>query len=140
AGFAAPAEMTVHITPAELSMMTVQPTAIQGVGGDTSEPTPTAAPSLGAGGEVAATVSMVDIGFGPTEVTIPANTDATIAVTNKGATVHNFNIDLLNVHSGDIQAWQTGSVTISAPAGTYQFYCTIPGHKEAGMVGTLHVQ
>jgi uncharacterized cupredoxin-like copper-binding protein len=24
-------------------------------------------------------------------------------------------------------------------AGTYQFYCAEPGHKEAGMVGTLTV-
>jgi uncharacterized cupredoxin-like copper-binding protein len=23
--------------------------------------------------------------------------------------------------------------------GNYQFYCTVPGHKEAGMVGTLVV-
>lgn len=23
--------------------------------------------------------------------------------------------------------------------GTYEFYCTVPGHREAGMVGTLIV-
>ena len=31
----------------------------------------------------------------------------------------------------------TVSMTINAPAGTYIFYCGVPGHKEAGMVGTL---
>ena len=25
------------------------------------------------------------------------------------------------------------------PAGSYQFYCDVPGHKESGMVGTLTV-
>ena len=29
---------------------------------------------------------------------------------------------------------------INAAAGSYQFYCREPGHKEAGMVGTLTVQ
>jgi uncharacterized cupredoxin-like copper-binding protein len=31
-------------------------------------------------------------------------------------------------------------VTINAAPGDYQYYCSIPGHKEAGMVGTIHVQ
>jgi uncharacterized cupredoxin-like copper-binding protein len=86
------------------------------------------------------TIAMIDINFDPKEVTIPANTDVTINLVNKGAAVHNFNIDQLNVHSGDIQPGQTGTVTVNAPAGDYQYYCAIPGHKEAGMVGTLHVQ
>jgi uncharacterized cupredoxin-like copper-binding protein len=34
----------------------------------------------------------------------------------------------------------TGSATINAPAGTYEYYCNVPGHREAGMVGTLTVQ
>jgi len=30
-------------------------------------------------------------------------------------------------------------VTFSAEPGTYEFKCRIPGHPEAGMVGTLTV-
>ena len=30
--------------------------------------------------------------------------------------------------------------TISIQPGTYTFYCSIPGHREAGMVGTLIVE
>ena len=30
-------------------------------------------------------------------------------------------------------------VTINAPAGEYEYYCTEPGHKDIGMVGTLIV-
>lgn len=85
-------------------------------------------------------VTMVDINFQPKELTIPANTDVMVALKNDGATVHNFNIDALNVHSGDYQPGQTGSVKINAKPGDYQYYCNIPGHKEAGMVGTLHVK
>lgn len=31
------------------------------------------------------------------------------------------------------------SVTLDLPAGEYQFYCSVPGHEQAGMVGTLKV-
>jgi uncharacterized cupredoxin-like copper-binding protein len=93
-----------------------------------------------AGGQPAPTVEMHDISFQPPEITIPANTDVTINLVNKGATTHNFNIDQLNVHSGDYAPGQTGTVTINAAPGTYEYYCAIPGHKQAGMVGTLIVQ
>jgi cytochrome c oxidase subunit II len=106
-----------------------------------AQPTPAASPPPQGGqpppGPIE--VDMEDIKFSTTEITIPANTDVTINLANKGAIVHNFNIDALNVHSGDYQPGQTGSVTINAAPGDYQYYCNIPGHKEAGMVGTLHV-
>jgi uncharacterized cupredoxin-like copper-binding protein len=82
---------------------------------------------------------MVDIAFDPKALTIPANTDVTISLPNTGAAQHNFSIDELNI-SVDVPPGQTGSVTINAPAGTYQYYCNVPGHKEAGMFGTLTVQ
>jgi plastocyanin len=32
------------------------------------------------------------------------------------------------------------STAIELPAGTYDFYCTVPGHREAGMAGTLEIK
>ncbi|MEA2526398.1 MAG: hypothetical protein QOF73_3625 [Thermomicrobiales bacterium] len=84
-------------------------------------------------------IDMVDIAFAPKEITIPAYTDVTINLVNNGAAVHTFNIDELNVHSGDYDAGQSGSLTINAAPGDYQFYCGIPGHEQAGMVGVIHV-
>ena len=119
--------------------------AIKVSGGYPTVP-PTAAPTTAAETPEAAPgtyeVDMEDIKFSTTAFSVPPDTDITINLVNKGAAVHNFNIDALDVHSGDLSAaGQTGSVTFhSGPAGTtYEFYCNIPGHKEAGMDGTITV-
>jgi uncharacterized cupredoxin-like copper-binding protein len=52
---------------------------------------------------------------------------------------HNFSIDELGI-SVDVAAGEEGEATINAAPGTYEFYCNVPGHREAGMVGTLTVQ
>jgi uncharacterized cupredoxin-like copper-binding protein len=83
-------------------------------------------------------IDAFDIYFEPKQVTIPANTDVTINLPNKGVSAHDFSIDALGI-SVALPPGQTQSVTINAPAGTYEFYCNVPGHKEAGMVGTLIV-
>jgi uncharacterized cupredoxin-like copper-binding protein len=93
------------------------------------------------------TITMVDIAFQPNTVTIPANTDVTITLTNTGVTMHNFsvndhnnpNVKNLGI-SVNVQPGQTQTVTVNAPAGDYYFYCNVPGHEEAGMHGTLTVQ
>jgi glucose/arabinose dehydrogenase/uncharacterized cupredoxin-like copper-binding protein len=122
------AETAPAPTPEEAATAEATPSA--------SQATPAAA---GATGQGETSVAMVDIAFQPKEITIPANTDVTVSLPNQGASVHNFNVDKLNVHSGNVQPGQTGSVTINAPAGDYEYDCDVPGHKEAGMVGTIHV-
>ncbi|HET7094976.1 MAG TPA: cupredoxin domain-containing protein, partial [Thermomicrobiales bacterium] len=82
------------------------------------------------------TIEMHDIFFQPKDVTIPAGQDVKITLKNLGASPHNFSIDALKI-SDDLQPGETKDITINAPAGTYEFYCDVPGHKEAGMVGTL---
>src|SRR5215212_3063548 len=98
------------------------------------------APATGATTAAAMTIDVVarDIFFEPKEVTIPANTDVTVNVPNEGVTPHNFSIDALNIDV-DIAPGAREAVVINAPAGEYAFYCNVPGHKEAGMVGTLIV-
>lgn len=84
-------------------------------------------------------LSAVDINFEPRDLTIPANTDVTIAVTNNGVLQHDFVLDEAGISTGVLNGGQSVDVTVNLPPGTYTFYCSVPGHREAGMVGTLTV-
>jgi uncharacterized cupredoxin-like copper-binding protein len=99
------------------------------------------AEEVAAAGEAAAMSAEVvsyDIYFEPAEFSIPANTDVTVSLPNEGVTLHNFAIDALDI-SVDLTPGETEEVVINAPAGEYEYYCNVPGHKQAGMVGTLIV-
>ena len=93
-----------------------------------------------AAGEAGAVeVVSYDIYFEPTELAIPADTDVTVTLPNEGVTLHNFAIDELSIDV-DIEPGATQEAVINAPAGVYEYYCNVPGHKAAGMVGTLTVE
>jgi plastocyanin len=99
--------------------------------------TPVAADAPAAAGPV--TIEAVDIDWNPNEMTIPANTDVTVTIPNHGAALHTFVIEELGIKV-EMAPGETKEVVINAPAGTYDYICDVPGHEEAGMVGTLRVQ
>ena len=88
-----------------------------------------------------------DLMFSSIEFTARANVPTTVQLT-AGSVEHDFVIegdrelasgaeDLHVVQARPGQT-QTGSFTISQ-TGTYEVYCSIPGHREAGMTATLTV-
>lgn len=101
---------------------------------------PAASPAAVAPAAAQVTVQMIDINYIPKEFTIPADTATTVGLPNTGSIIHNFLIDALGVNSGDVAAGGQTTVTITAPAGSYEYYCSIVGHKAAGMFGTMTVQ
>jgi plastocyanin len=135
---------TIHIEPAQNDHTMYDPaTPVTFTVTVSGTATPAASPASAASSDGNAasetTVTMVDIAFQPDALTIPANTDVTVSLPNTGASLHNFSIDELGIDV-DVSPGDTGSATINAPAGTYEYYCNVPGHKEAGMLGTLTVQ
>ena len=87
----------------------------------------------------AVTVESYDIYSEPDELSIPADTDVPVQLPNVGVALHNFSVDELGI-SVDIAPGATEETVINAPAGEYEFYCNVPGHKEAGMLGELTVE
>lgn len=66
----------------------------------------------------------------------------TITLTNNGFLEHDIAVQELGLESELIGNGESITITIpeDAAPGDYEFICTVPGHKEAGMVGTLTVE
>ena len=76
--------------------------------------------------------------FDPAEITIPAGEDVAIVLTATDIE-HDFTIDRLDTHvSAEAGETAEGGLRADEP-GTYTFYCSVEGHREAGMEGTLTV-
>lgn len=105
----------------------------------TEEASPVAEPVASPVLADSATIVSYDIYFLPGTITIPADTPVTLTLPNDGAAPHNFSIDELGIDI-DLAPGVTEEVIVNAPAGEYEFYCDIPGHRQAGMVGTLIVE
>ena len=65
----------------------------------------------------------------------------TIEVTNVGFSQHDFTVDDLGI-AENLPNGEPVTITIpeDAEPGDYEFYCSVPGHYEAGMVGTLTIE
>ncbi len=93
-----------------------------------------------AGGPVAVDVMLSDFKIDPANIEVPAGSDITFNVMNHGQSPHTFGVvvdgQTLETSSIDVD----GSATLEVPAlaaGTYDTLCTVPGHDQLGMVGTL---
>jgi uncharacterized cupredoxin-like copper-binding protein len=85
-------------------------------------------------------VTAKEFTFDPSQLTLSANKAAEIVLTNGGVVEHDMTIDAVDfsllVPIGETVTGAIGPLD----AGTYEIYCSIPGHKDAGMTGTLTVE
>lgn len=80
------------------------------------------------------------LAFTPHRVTVAAG-EVVVELTSQPAAPHTFTIEELDdreVVRAD--GGQTARGTVELEPGTYTFYCSIPGHRQAGMEGTLTAQ
>lgn len=117
----------------------------------------------GGGSEASVIVVAENTQFSPDEITVASGREVTLELENRDEFEHDLQVDGLEVevieggserpeHGGEhgseagvLAVHTTGdesaSITFMAnDPGTYEFYCTISGHKDSGMVGTLTVQ
>lgn len=89
------------------------------------------------------TVQQMDFQFKPKALTVPAG-KVVFFLSNSGPSAHDMVIaDSTGrsiARSSLVQSGDTFTFTIdNLPAGSYVFYCDVPGHRAAGMEGTLTV-
>jgi plastocyanin len=120
---------------------------VAGCGGDDDEEpvaTETAAEEPAGGGQP---VEMNEYEFIPNDITTSAGDS--ITAENTGQIPHNFTIaegedpeqaGAELAATEDIQPGESGELTVDVEPGQYSIICTIPGHAEQGMVGTIEVE
>lgn len=109
------------------------------------------------------TVEESEFGYSPSSITVPAGQPVTLTINNVGQVEHDFVVEKIEVadvheegHASEAHsmhdmpeeydlhvATQQGETSIlkftPTEPGTYQILCSVPGHKEAGMVAELIV-
>jgi nitrite reductase (NO-forming) len=101
-------------------------------------PTPTVTPT---GNTTQISVTGTEYNFSPSTLNVKIGDSVVITFVNAGAFPHNLSIPDLNVSSQTIQPGEQTKVTFTpSQTGTFSFMCTVPGHADRGMVGTIIVK
>ena len=96
------------------------------------------------GGGGATEVSMTEYAFDPADLTVSKGD--TVSVTNGGKAPHNYTVDVADPPpegkptTDNLDPGEQGAFGVAIDPGEYDVICTIPGHAEKGMKGTLTVE
>lgn len=128
---------------AVLAAVVLTAAACGGGGGDSSGKAEATTGASGSGG--GATLELVAdpngaFKFDKTSLDASAG-KVTIDLTNDSSVPHNVTIEGSGIDevATDTVTGDSASVSVDLPAGTYEYYCSVDGHKDAGMKGTLTV-
>ena len=68
--------------------------------------------------------------------------DVTLVMDNPSPIAHNVSVrgDGIDEEGKTVGTGEKSEVTASVKPGDYTFYCSVPGHEEGGMLGTLTVK
>lgn len=80
------------------------------------------------------------LAFEKTEVRAKAGT-ITLRMPNPSVMPHNIAVDEPEEAIGEVvNQGGVSEITVDFPPGTYEYYCSVAGHRAGGMVGTLIVE
>jgi manganese oxidase len=84
-------------------------------------------------------ITLTEMAITPNKVTLPPE-GARLRLVNAGASVHTFAIDGLVGPTDEIDPGEELTIAVGPSAeGTYAMYCTVAGHRDAGMTGIAMV-
>ncbi len=78
--------------------------------------------------------------FDQAELRVKAGETVALPLTNRDPYAHSFDVDAFDVHVLMLTGEPSVARFTPTEPGTYTFYCGVPGHQQAGMVGTLIVE
>jgi uncharacterized cupredoxin-like copper-binding protein len=82
-----------------------------------------------------------DLLFEPNEVVVNQGDTVHMTFVNEGAIPHDFTLHDFDVKTEIISGGESSElVFVAEKKGEFQFICSVPGHAEAGMTGTLIVK
>ena len=94
----------------------------------------------GAGQVIEIPISDSGLSFAKTTATASAGT-VTLSAVNPQSLPHDISIkgNGIDQQGAQVSSGGTSTVTVTLKAGSYEYYCSVPGHEAAGMKGTLTV-
>lgn len=116
-------------------------TEIEEEGKEPAEPEEEAG-ATGPGGTLEISAAESELKFEETELTSKPG-KVTIDFNNPSSIPHDVKIEAEGgeeLGGTETIAQEEESATLELPPGTYKFFCSVPGHREAGMEGTLVVK
>ena len=86
-------------------------------------------------------MTTANLRFTPAQLTVDKGDTVKLEITNKDSGVpHTFEIDELGVGIGIPPGGSAPIEFVADKTGTFTFYCGVPGHRGAGMLGQLMVR
>jgi nitrite reductase (NO-forming) len=90
------------------------------------------------GGETTFEVTLKEFSITPASITVPSGKKVTFNVTNQGTMAHDFAVD--GMHGTKmLDPGASETLVVEPVSAATSAWCTVPGHKEAGMVMSIEV-
>lgn len=98
------------------------------------------ATSLNAGVPGTIHLTAQDMRFGQEEIHLKVGQTVTFTLDNQDLYAHSFDAEDFDVHTAMPANSQVVASFSATRPGTFDFYCGVPGHEQAGMVGKIIVE
>jgi uncharacterized cupredoxin-like copper-binding protein len=107
----------------------------------TESSTESSTTASGGGGGETVDLTETEYKIDPADPTIKAGS-VTFSIKNAGSQAHDVQIEGNGVEetSDTLAPGSSGELTVDLQPGSYEMYCTIDGHRDLGMEGTVTVQ
>jgi len=98
--------------------------------------------TTGSGETVEISVSGDSYSFNPATITVPRDTLVRLTFTNVGDVSHDFSIPALGVSTPLVSPGSSRTIEFTVPSepGSVEYICTVLGHRDLGMRGTLIIE